>query len=472
MAREKNGGIEDIKSGYGEKYGFHDKEGKGFRPHRGLSKEVVQEISVEKGEPSWMLKRRLEALTIFQKKPNPTWGANLFGIDFENMYYYFRTAENNAQSWDDVDPDQKKTFDRLGIPEAEQKFLAGVGAQYDSEVVYHSLKVELERQGVIFESTDQALRNHPEFFKRYFGTVIPSADNKYAALNTAVWSGGSFIYVPPGVHIEQPLQAYFRINAKNVGQFERTLIFVDEGASVHYVEGCTAPIYSSDSLHSAVVEIIVKKGGKCRYTTIQNWSTNVYNLVTKRATVEEGGSMEWVDANIGSKVTMKYPSIYLLGDNSHGKVLSAAFAGKGQNLDAGGKIIHAGKNTTGEITSKSISMNGGRATYRGLVQIEKGARGSKSFTVCDALLMDDQSRTDTYPSIKNDERDAQIGHEASVTKVNEEAIIYARSRGISVETATAMIVQGFIEPIARELPLEYSIELYRLLQLQMEGSVG
>jgi Fe-S cluster assembly protein SufB len=393
-------------------------------------------------------------------------------IDFQNIYYYVKPTSEEAKSWEDVPADMKRTFDRLGIPEAEQKFLAGVGAQYDSEVVYHKIKENLEKQGVIFLSCDHALKEHEELFRQYFGTVIPSADNKFAALNSAVWSGGSFIYVPKGVHVDVPLQAYFRINTKDMGQFERTLIIVDEGAYVHYVEGCTAPIYSTDSLHSAVVEIIVKKGGRCRYTTIQNWSTNVYNLVTKRAVAYEDATMEWVDGNLGSKLTMKYPAIWLLGDGAHGEVLSIAFAGKGQHQDAGGKAVHVAPHTTSVITSKSISKDGGRAGYRGLLEVAKNARGSRSKVVCDALLLDEDSRSDTYPYIRIDESDVDIGHEATVSKIGEEQLFYLMSRGLSEAEASAMIVSGFVEPITKELPLEYAVEMNRLIQLQMEGSVG
>lgn len=465
-------GLPGIKSGYGERYGFHDPEHSFFKPAKGLTREVVIAISHEKGENDWMLDLRLRALEIFRKKPLPSWGADLSKIDFDDIYYYVKPAESSTKNWDEVDPDQKRTFDRLGIPESEQKFLAGVGAQYDSEVVYHKVREQLATKGVIFESMDEGLRKYPELVREYFGTIIPETDNKFAALNTAVWSGGSFIYIPPGVHVELPLQAYFRINSRSVGQFERTLIIVDEGASVHYVEGCTAPIYTEDSLHSAVVEIIVKKGGRCRYTTIQNWSTNVYNLVTKRAVAFENATMEWVDANIGSKITMKYPSVYLLGEGARGDVLSVAFAGAGQNLDAGGKVVHRAPNTTSKIVSKSLSMHGGRATYRGLVKIYEGASGSKSHVSCDALLMDDESRTDTYPSVEIDERDVSVGHEATVSKIGDDQVFYMMSRGIDKAKAEAVIVSGFVEPIARELPPEYSIELYRLIQLQMEGSVG
>ena len=454
------------------KYGFHDEENPVIKIERGLNEDVIRQISAHKGEPEWMLDFRLEAYKIFLSKPMPNWGSDLSGIDFENIFYYLKPTEHNARSWDDVPDTIKNTFERLGIPEAERKFLAGVGAQYESEVIYHSLKKELEDQGILFLDTDQALLQHEDIFREYFGTIIPSADNKFSALNSAVWSGGSFIYVPPGVRIEQPLQAYFRINAENMGQFERTLIIVDEGAYVHYVEGCTAPTYSSDSLHSAVVEIIVKKGGRCRYTTIQNWSNNVYNLVTKRAVAEEDATMEWVDGNLGSKVTMKYPAVILNGERAHGEILSIAFAGEGQHQDAGGKVTHVAPNTTSVITSKSISKDGGRSSYRGLLRVNKDAEGSKSKVVCDALIIDPESRTDTYPYINILADQVDIGHEATVSKLGEEQIYYLMSRGLSEAEASALIVAGFVEPITKELPLEYAVELNRLIQLQMEGSVG
>nr|WP_290668880.1 Fe-S cluster assembly protein SufB [Ardenticatena sp.] len=472
MALDERQQIELINKEYAEKYGFHDPEKYVFKARKGLSREVVEEISWMKGEPDWMREFRLRALEIFWKKPMPTWGADLSGIDFDDIYYYIKPAEKQARSWDDVPEEIKRTFDRLGIPEAEQKFLAGVGAQYESEVVYHNIKKELERQGVIFLDTDTALKEYPDLFKEYFGTVVPPSDNKFAALNSAVWSGGSFIYVPPGVRVEMPLQAYFRINAQNMGQFERTLIIADEGSYVHYVEGCTAPIYTTDSLHSAVVEIIVKKGARVRYTTIQNWSTNVYNLVTKRAVAYEDATMEWVDGNIGSKVTMKYPAIYMMGKGAHGEVLSIAFAGRGQHQDAGAKAVHAAPYTTSNITSKSISKDGGRAGYRGLVQIYPGAHHSKSNVVCDALILDPESRSDTYPYIDIREDDVSVGHEATVSKVGEEQLFYLMSRGLSEADALNMIVSGFIEPIVKELPMEYAVEMNRLIQLEMEGSVG
>jgi Fe-S cluster assembly protein SufB len=454
------------------KYGFHDPEEYFFKSGRGLNPEVVAMISEHKNEPDWMRERRLKALEYFRARPLPQWGGNLNEIDFENMYYYIRPTEKQATSWEDLPADIKNTWDRLGIPEAEKKYLAGVGAQYESEVVYHKLKQELEDQGVLFLDMDSGLREHEELVKEYFGTIIPANDNKFAALNSAVWSGGSFIYVPPGVKVEMPLQAYFRINAENMGQFERTLIIVDEGAYVHYVEGCTAPIYTTDSLHSAVVEIVVKDGGRCRYTTIQNWSQNVYNLVTKRAVAYENATMEWVDGNLGSKLTMKYPAIWLMGEGAHGEVLSIAFAGEGQHQDAGGKCVHVAPNTSSVITSKSISKDGGRASYRGLLEVAKGAHGSKSKVVCDALILDEDSRTDTYPYIRIDENNVDIGHEATVSKIGEEQLFYLMSRGLSEPEAAAMIVSGFVEPITKELPLEYAVEMNRLIQLQMEGSVG
>ena len=462
--------LEGVKDEY--KYGFHDKEQPVFKAEKGLSHLVVDQISDIKNEPDWMRKFRHDALEIFFSKPMPTWGADLSGIDFDNIFYYLRPVEKQGKNWDDVPEDIKRTFDRLGIPEAERKFLAGVGAQYESEVVYHSLKEEWQKLGVVFLDMDSGLREHEDVVKEYFATVIPVADNKFAALNSAVWSGGSFVYVPKGVHVDIPLQAYFRINAENMGQFERTLIIVEEGASVHYVEGCTAPVYSSDSLHSAVVEIIVKKDGRCRYTTIQNWSSDVYNLVTKRAMAYDNATMEWIDGNLGSKVTMKYPAVYMMGPGAHGEILSIAFAGKGQHQDAGGKVVHAAPNTSSKIVSKSISKNGGRASYRGLLKVAKGAHNSRSNVVCDALLLDSESRSDTYPYIEIDEDDVSVGHEASVSKIGEEQLFYLMSRGISEEAASSMIVGGFIEPLVKELPMEYAVEMNRLIQLQMEGSIG
>lgn len=454
-------------------YGWHDSDVAGASARRGLNEDVVRDISAKKNEPEWMLKRRLKALDIFDKKPLPTWGADLSDIDFDNIKYFVRSTEKQAQTWEDLPEDIKNTYDKLGIPEAEkQRLVAGVAAQYESEVVYHQIREDLEKQGVIFVDTDTGLREYPELFEEYFGTVIPAGDNKFSALNTAVWSGGSFIYVPKGVHVDIPLQAYFRINTENMGQFERTLIIVDEDAYVHYVEGCTAPIYKTDSLHSAVVEIIVKKGGRCRYTTIQNWSNNVYNLVTKRTKCEEGGTMEWVDGNIGSKVTMKYPAVWMTGPHAKGEVLSVAFAGEGQFQDTGAKMVHMAPHTSSNIVSKSVARAGGRAAYRGLVQVNKDAHHSASNVECDALLVDSISRSDTYPynDIRNDH--VTLGHEATVSQVSEDQLFYLMSRGIEEEEAMAMIVRGFVEPIAKELPMEYALELNRLIELQMEGSVG
>jgi Fe-S cluster assembly protein SufB len=462
--------IDTVSTDY--QYGFSDPENYIYKSGRGLTRSVVEQISEMKDEPEWMRKFRLKSLEYFNRRPMPNWGADLSDIDFGNIFYYVKPSESAGHTWDEVPEGIKNTFDKLGIPEAEKKFLAGVGAQYESETIYHKLRDDLAKQGVIFLDTGVALKEQPELFKQYFGTVIPPNDNKFAALNSAVWSGGSFIYVPKGVHVDLPLQAYFRINAENMGQFERTLIIVDEGAYVHYVEGCTAPTYSSDSLHSAVVEIIVKKGGRCRYTTIQNWSKNVYNLVTKRAVAYQDATMEWVDGNLGSKVTMKYPAIWLMEPGARGEVLSIAFATDGQHLDAGGKVVHCAPNTSSVITSKSISKGSGRASYRGLLKMEKGAKGSKSTVVCDALLLNENSRTDTYPYIEIEEDDVETAHEATVTKVGEEQLFYLQSRGLSEADATSMIVRGFIEPIAKELPLEYAVELNRLIQLEMEGSVG
>ncbi len=454
-------------------FGWHDTDVAGASAQRGLSEAVVRDISSKKDEPDWMLQLRLKALAMFDKKPMPQWGSDLSGIHFDNIKYFVRSTEKQAATWDDLPADIKNTYDKLGIPEAEKsRLVSGVAAQYESEVVYHQIREDLEQQGVIFMDTDTGLREHPELFEEYFGSVIPAGDNKFSALNSAVWSGGSFIYVPKGVHVDIPLQAYFRINTENMGQFERTLIIVDEDAYVHYVEGCTAPIYSSDSLHSAVVEIIVKKGGRCRYTTIQNWSNNVYNLVTKRATCEAGATMEWVDGNIGSKVTMKYPAVYLMGEHAKGETLSIAFAGEGQHQDAGAKMVHAAPNTSSSILSKSVARGGGRTSYRGLIQINEGAHGSKSNVLCDALLVDQISRSDTYPYVDIREDDVSMGHEASVSKVSDDQLFYLMSRGMERDEAMAMIVRGFVEPIAKELPMEYALELNRLIELQMEGSVG
>ncbi len=467
---ELNPGLKDLGK---YEYGWADSDEAGASARRGLSEDVVRDISRMKDEPEWMLQTRLKALRLFGKKPMPHWGADLSDIDFDNIKYFVRSTEKQATSWEDLPEDIKNTYDRLGIPEAEkQRLVAGVAAQYESEVVYHQIREDLEEQGVLFLDTDTALREHPEIFQEYFGSVIPVGDNKFASLNTAVWSGGSFVYVPKGVHVEIPLQAYFRINTENMGQFERTLIIADEGSSVHYVEGCTAPIYKTDSLHSAVVEIIVKKNARVRYTTIQNWSNNVYNLVTKRATCDEGATMEWIDGNIGSKVTMKYPAVYLLGEHSKGETLSVAFAGEGQHQDAGSKMVHAAPYTSSTIVSKSVARGGGRSSYRGLVQINEGAHHSKSSVVCDALLVDQISRSDTYPYVDVREDDVQMGHEATVSKVSEDQMFYLMSRGMSETEAMAMIVRGFVEPIARELPMEYALELNRLIELQMEGAVG
>jgi Fe-S cluster assembly protein SufB len=454
------------------KYGFSDPEVHVFKSRKGLDEDIVREISQMKQEPEWMLKFRLKALKHFQDRPVPTWGPDLSDLDLDDIYYYVKPTEKEEKSWDDIPDTIKNTFDRLGIPEAEQKFLAGVGAQYESEMIYHSIHEQLAEQGVIFKSIENGLKEHPDLFREYFGTVIPFTDNKYAALNSAVWSGGSFVYIPKGLKVELPLQAYFRLNVANIGQFERTLIIADEGAQVHYVEGCTAPQYTTDSFHSGVIEIIVKKGARVRYTTIQNWSNNVYNLVTQRARVEEQGTMEWVDANLGSKITMKYPSCMLMGKGAHGEILSIAFSGKGQHHDTGGKVMHLAPDTTSKIISKSISKDGGRASYRGLMRVNKGNSNVKSNVVCDALLLDDYSRSDTYPYIEVDEQDVTIGHEASVSKVEEEQLFYLMSRGLDEDEATSMVVSGFIEPLVKELPMEYAIEMNRLIQLQMEGSIG
>lgn len=454
------------------KYGFRDPDTYVFKSRKGLSREVVEQISDMKGEPRWMLDYRLKALDHFEKRPIPTWGGDLSGLNLDEIFYYVKPSQQESKNWDEVPSTIKETFTRLGIPEAEQKFLAGVGAQYESEMVYHNIQEHLEKQGVIFLSIEDGLRKYPDLFRQYFGKVIPIEDNKFAALNSAVWSGGSFVYVPKGVKVDLPLQAYFRLNVANIGQFERSLIIADEGSQVHYVEGCTAPTYTTDSLHSGVIEIIVNKGARVRYTTIQNWSTNVYNLVTQRALVHEAGTMEWVDSNLGSKLTMKYPSCYLLEPGARGEILSMAFAGPGQHQDAGGKAIHFAPHTSSKITSKSISKGGGRTSFRGLLKVYKGAVDSRSNTVCDALLLDPQSRSDTYPSIEIDEEDVSIGHEASVSKVGEEQLFYLMSRGLTEEESTTMVVAGFIEPLVKELPMEYAIEMNRLIQLQMAGSVG
>jgi Fe-S cluster assembly protein SufB len=459
--------------GLGEyKYDFKDPESFVFKTRRGLDQEVVEQISALKGEPQWMLDFRLKAYEHFRSRPMPTWGGDLSNLNLDEIYFYTKPTDKESRTWDEVPDNIKKTFDRLGIPEAEQKFLAGVGAQYESEMVYHNIQDHLAEKGVIFKSIENGLRDHPDLFREHFGTIIPIEDNKFAALNSAVWSGGSFVYVPPGVKVDLPLQAYFRLNEADSGQFERTLIIIDEGAQAHYVEGCTAPIYTTDSFHSGVIEIVVKKNARMRYTTIQNWSNNMYNLVTQRAMVHEGGTMEWVDANLGSKLTMKYPSCYLIGERAHGEILSLAFAANGQHQDTGGKVIHVAPNTSSKITSKSISKGNGRASYRGLLKVHPQAYNSRSNVVCDALLLDDTSRSDTYPYIEIDNEDVSIGHEASVSKVGEEQLFYLMSRGLTEEAATTMVVSGFIEPLVRELPMEYAIEMNRLIQLQMEGSIG
>ncbi len=455
------------------KYDFKDStEMYVYLSKKGLSRGTVEEISKLKGEPQWMLDFRLRSYDIFMKKPMPGWGGDLGKIDFNNIYYYAKASEKTEKDWDNVPADVKKTFDKLGIPEAEKKFLAGVGAQYESEVVYHHLREDLAKQGVKFLDTDNALKEEPELFRKYFGKIIPPEDNKFAALNSAVWSGGSFIYVPKGVKVDLPLQAYFRINAQNIGQFERTLIIADEGSEVHYIEGCTAPVYSSESLHSAVVELIALKGAKLRYTTIQNWSNDVYNLVTKRAYAYEDARVEWIDGNIGSKLTMKYPGIYLLGQRAHGETLSVAFAGKNQHQDTGAKMVHLAPNTTSRITSKSVSKGNGRTTYRGLLHVAKGATNVKASVRCDALLLDDISKTDTYPYMEINQEDATVTHEATVGKIGDEQIFYLMSRGFSEEDALTLIVNGFIEPFTKELPMEYAVELNRLVKMEMDGSVG
>ncbi len=471
MSIDLNAQVAGIKEEY--KYGFHESEEHyNYKSGKGLTRRTVEEISEMKSEPQWMRDFRLKSLEVFYQKALPQWGGNLNELDFQDIHYFVRATDRQGKSWDDVPAEIKRTFDKLGIPEAEKKFLAGVGAQYESEVVYHSLREDLASQGVIFTDMDSALRDFPDLVKEHFATVIPINDNKFAALNSAVWSGGSFVYIPAGVKVDIPLQAYFRINAENMGQFERTLIIVEEGAQVHYVEGCTAPIYTSESLHSAVVEIIVKKGGRCRYTTIQNWANNIYNLVTKRAVAHEDALMEWVDGNLGSRLTMKYPAVYMVGKGARAEILSIAFAGRGQHQDAGGKVVHAAPYTTSRIISKSISKNGGRSSYRGLLKVADGAYGSKSNVVCDALILDPHSRSDTYPYIEIDEDDVKIGHEASVSKIGEEQLFYLQSRGLSETEASTLIVNGFIEPLVKELPMEYAVEMNKLIELQMEGSVG
>jgi Fe-S cluster assembly protein SufB len=443
-----------------------------FKPKKGINEDIVREMSWMKGEPDWMTQRRLKAFRYFQRRPMPSWGGDLSGIHFDDIFYYIKPIDKQVDAWDELPASVKATYDKLGIPEAERKYLAGVTAQYESEVVYHRNRDELAKQGVLFCDMDTALREYPDLVKQYFGTIIPANDNKFAALNSAVWSGGSFIYVPPGVRVEMPLQAYFRINTENMGQFERTLIIADEGAQVHYIEGCSAPVYTSDSLHSAVVEIICKQASRVTYTTIQNWSNNVFNLVTKRAYAEAEAHMEWIDGNIGSQLTMKYPAVYLMGPKASGEVLSVAYAGPGQHQDAGAKMVHAAPETTSTIISKSISKDGGRTSYRGLVRFDEGAKRSKSFVRCDALLLDEKSRSDTYPYIEFGEHDAQVGHEATISKVGDDQLFYLMSRGLSEQQAMGMIVNGFIEPVTRTLPMEYAVEWSRLIELQMEGSVG
>jgi len=453
------------------KYDFRNDEHYVFKARKGLDRQIVAEISDMKGEPAWMREFRLKSLDIFNSKPMPLWGGQI-GIDFQNVYYYLKPTDHQSRTWEDVPVEIKNTFDKLGIPEAEKKYLSGVKAQYESEVVYGSLREDLAKQGVIFTDTDSAVRDYPDLLREYFSTIIPPTDNKFAALNSAVWSGGSFIYVPKGLKIEFPLQAYFRINAANMGQFERTLIIVDEGAQVHYVEGCTAPMYSTESLHSAVVEVIAKRDARVRYTTIQNWANNIYNLVTKRAVAYRDSLVEWVDGNLGSRLTMKYPAIYMLEPGARGEVLSVAFASRGQHQDAGAKVVHCAPHTSSRIVSKSISKSGGRASYRGLCKVMPGAKQSKSSVVCDALILDPQSRSDTYPYLEIEEQDVMIGHEASVSRIDEEQLFYLASRGLSEAEASTMIVSGFIEPLVKELPMEYALEMNRLIELQMEGTVG
>ena len=473
MATDLHAVIPPNAAGIGDinKYDFRTESTAVFKARRGIDAEIVTQISSMKNEPAWMLEFRLKSLEIFNSKPMPRWGGTI-GVDFQNIFYYLKPAEQQGKTWDEVPEEIKKTFERLGIPEAERKYLSGVKAQFESEVVYGSLQEDLAKKGVIFTDTDTAIREYPDLVRQYFATIISPSDNKFSALNSAVWSGGSFIYVPKGVKIDFPLQAYFRINAESMGQFERTLIIVDEGAQVHYVEGCTAPMYTSESLHSAVVEIVVKKHARCRYTTIQNWANNIYNLVTKRAVAYEGAMMEWIDGNLGSHLTMKYPSVYMVEPGARGEILSIAFASAGQHQDAGAKLVHAAPNTYGRIVSKSISKNGGRSSYRGLVKVEPGAKKSRSSVVCDALILDSQSRSDTYPYIEIEEQDVSVGHEASVSRIGEEQLFYLTSRGLSEAEASTMIVGGFIEPLVKELPMEYAVEMNRLIELQMEGSVG
>ncbi|MFT5522810.1 MAG: Fe-S cluster assembly protein SufB [Pirellulaceae bacterium] len=471
MATDISTGNSSEEIGEINKYDFHTDSKPVFKAEKGVNAEIVKQISDMKDEPQWMRDFRLRSLEIFESKPMPKWGGAI-DIDFKDIYYYLKPTDKQGRSWDDVPDEIKETFEKLGIPEAERKFLSGVKAQFESEVVYGSLKEDLAEKGVIFTDTDTAIKEYPDLVREYFATIIPPEDNKFAALNSAVWSGGSFIYVPKGVKIDFPLQAYFRINAENMGQFERTLIIVDEGAQVHYVEGCTAPMYSTESLHSAVVEVVVKKNARCRYTTIQNWANNIYNLVTKRAMAYQDATMEWVDGNLGSRLTMKYPSVYMMEPGARGEILSIAFSSKGQHQDAGAKLVHCAPNTTGQIISKSISKGGGRSSYRGLVKVEKGAVNSKCSVVCDALILDAESRSDTYPYLEIGEQDVSVGHEASVSRIGEEQLFYLTSRGLTEAEASTMIVNGFIEPLVKELPMEYAVEMNRLIQLQMEGSVG
>ena len=454
------------------KLGWSDEEDYVFKPRRGLNEEIIREMSALKKEPQWMLDFRLRSYKIFQRKPMPNWGGDMSQIYFDDIYYYIKPTEGQVDAWEELPDSVKETYEKLGIPEAERKYLAGVTAQYESEVVYHRNREDLEAQGVLFSDMDSAVKDYPEMVQRYFGKLIPPGDNKFSALNSAVWSGGSFIYVPPGVEVEMPLQAYFRINAENMGQFERTLIIADEGATVHYIEGCSAPVYTSDSLHSAVVELVALPGARITYTTIQNWSNNVFNLVTKRAAAYDEAHVEWIDGNIGSRLTMKYPAVYLMGPKASGEVLSVAYAGAGQHQDAGAKMVHAAPETTSKIVSKSISKDGGRTTYRGLVRVEEGMSGCRSHVQCDALLLDQDSRSDTYPYQEIGSRDAEVGHEATVSKVADDQLFYLMSRGLSAEQAMGMIVNGFIEPVTRTLPMEYAVEWSRLIELQMEGSIG
>jgi Fe-S cluster assembly protein SufB len=464
--------IKDIRKDYTENFGFNVEHTPAFKPEKGLNKETVEQISSHKNEPDWMREFRLKSYDSFSSLPMPMWGVDLSQINFDDIYYYVKPLQNQKRTWEDVPENIKTTFDRLGVPQAERAYLSGIEAQFDSEVVYGSLRAELDEQGIIFTDTDTALKKYPELFKEYFGKIVPFSDNKFAALNSACWSGGSFVYIPKGVHVKRPLQAYFRINSQNMGQFERTLIIADEGSFAHYLEGCTAPTYSENSLHAAVVEIFVKKGARLRYTTIQNWSDNVYNLVTKRARVEENGVMEWVDGNLGSKATMKYPACYLVGDNSHGELLSLAYAGNGQHQDAGGKMVHIGSNTSSKIVSKSVSANGGRTSYRGLIEVSPTAKNVKSHVECDALILDENSASDTFPTMRINDDSAQIEHEASVSKIGEEKLFYLTSRGLTESEALSLVVSGFIEPIVKELPMEYAVELNRLIEMEMEGSVG